>query len=162
VFVSSRKPAACAKKSAVLIPDGGHDKIRSDERPGVSKGGATFPHQPAAAAQTSRGKEDAQDQEGEAEVVSRIWVDVRGGDGCRFADMLRYVGFRVEEMIPVPDTQHGYRSEQTGREGARRLPERLVLPANSRFFGKNFQSLKEARDRLPSEEAARLFQTWLR
>ncbi len=95
-------------------------------------------------------------------VTSRLWVDVRGGEGTVIADMLRRIGFIVEEVVPVPDTERVFHSAQSYPSNDLSLPERLVLPAHSRFFGGTYRSIKEAHDRLPNEEAVLLFQRWLR
>lgn len=87
---------------------------------------------------------------------SRIWVDIRGGEGSQIANLLRRLGFIVEEVVPLPD-----KTREPRKSTGKLLPEFVLLPAQSRFFECNHQSLESVECRPTSEAAAQLFQKML-
>ena len=91
-------------------------------------------------------------------MTSRIWVDVRDTECAMIAERLRRLGFIVEGFFPVlgkthePHTQ--YENVNCGGECS---TERIELPASSRVWSSNHQSIA-ATDDLPTDaEVVRQF-----
>jgi len=96
-----------------------------------------------------------------SESRSRIWIDVRGGEGGRLADLLRMLGFRVEELVPVPCTERESHIEGIDYPGAKSRPLRLELPKLCPFLTSNYQSLESIRPPAQFEEGVRLLRMLL-
>lgn len=91
-------------------------------------------------------------------MTSRILVDQRG-DGWQLTEVLRRLGFIVEEAILVPDKTHERRTAESCPSGEKCTHEYIRLSAPSRFFLGNHRSIEESGDRPTSAEAVRLFQS---